>query len=90
MGDKILDYSFDDLNLSDELLRGIYSYGFEKPSNIQHKSIPIINEVKDSKERSLLSGLLIDVDDIGIDSMSIAIECLIRLEENFLKNKRYI
>ena len=47
MGDKILDYSFDDLNISDELLRGIYSYGFEKPSNIQHKSIPIINEGKD-------------------------------------------
>ena len=47
MGDKILDYSFDDLNINDELLRGIYSYGFEKPSNIQHKSIPIINEGKD-------------------------------------------
>ena len=47
MSDKILDYSFDDLNISDELLRGIYSYGFEKPSNIQHKSIPIINKGKD-------------------------------------------
>lgn len=27
--------SFDDMNLSDELVRGIYSYGFEKPSKIQ-------------------------------------------------------
>jgi len=27
--------SFDDLNLREELLRGIYSYGFEVPSAIQ-------------------------------------------------------
>ena len=27
--------SFDDMNLSDDLVRGIYSYGFEKPSKIQ-------------------------------------------------------
>ena len=27
--------SFDDMNLNDELVRGIYSYGFEKPSKIQ-------------------------------------------------------
>jgi translation initiation factor 4A len=35
---------FDDMNLKDELLRGIYSYGFEKPSAIQSKAIlPIIS-----------------------------------------------
>ena len=35
--------SFDDLNLKKELLRGIYGYGFEKPSHIQQKAImPII------------------------------------------------
>ena len=39
--------SFDNLNIRDNLLRGIYSYGFEKPSNIQYKSIPIINSKKD-------------------------------------------
>ena len=39
--------SFDDLNLKDNLLRGIYSYGFESPSPIQVKSIPIINNKKD-------------------------------------------
>jgi len=44
---NILNYSFEDLDISDELLRGIYSYGFEKPSNIQYKSIPIINQSKD-------------------------------------------
>jgi translation initiation factor 4A len=32
--------SFDDLHLKDELLRGIYAYGFEKPSAIQQRAIP--------------------------------------------------
>ena len=37
--------SFDELNLKSELLRGIYGYGFEKPSIIQQKAIsPIINQ----------------------------------------------
>jgi hypothetical protein len=31
--------SFDDLGLKDELLRGIYAYGFEKPSAIQQRAI---------------------------------------------------
>lgn len=31
--------SFDDMSLPDELLRGIYSYGFERPSAIQSKAI---------------------------------------------------
>ena len=36
--------SWDDLDLKSELLRGIYAYGFEKPSPIQKKSIlPILN-----------------------------------------------
>lgn len=35
--------TFDELNLKSELLRGIYGYGFEKPSLIQQKAIlPII------------------------------------------------
>tara|TARA_B110001452_G_scaffold50075_2_gene38280 strand:+ start:236 stop:1390 length:1155 start_codon:yes stop_codon:yes gene_type:complete len=34
---------FDDMNLKNKLLRGIYGYGFEKPSTIQQKSIlPLI------------------------------------------------
>jgi len=44
---NIMNYSFEDLDLNDELLRGIYSYGFEKPSNIQYKSIPLIKSGKD-------------------------------------------
>jgi translation initiation factor 4A len=39
--------SFDTIINNDELLRGIYSYGFEKPSNIQSRCIPIIQSGKD-------------------------------------------
>ena len=36
--------TFDAMNLSESILRGIYSYGFEKPSSIQQLAvIPIIN-----------------------------------------------
>jgi len=36
--------SFDDMKLKDELLRGIYAYGFEKPSHIQQRGIiPVIS-----------------------------------------------
>jgi translation initiation factor 4A len=31
--------NFDDMDLTDELLRGIYAYGFEKPSAIQQRAI---------------------------------------------------
>eukprot|EP00397_Hematodinium_sp_SG-2012_P003696 GEMP01003704.1.p1 GENE.GEMP01003704.1~~GEMP01003704.1.p1 ORF type:complete len:389 (+),score=77.81 GEMP01003704.1:53-1219(+) len=36
--DEIVE-SFDDLSLNENLLRGIYSYGFEKPSAIQQRAI---------------------------------------------------
>lgn len=31
--------SFDEMNLRETLLRGIYAYGFEKPSAIQQRAI---------------------------------------------------
>ena len=34
--------NWDDLNLKEDILRGIFSYGYEKPSDIQKKSIPNI------------------------------------------------
>mmetsp|Transcript_39625 Transcript_39625/g.64254 ORF Transcript_39625/g.64254 Transcript_39625/m.64254 type:complete len:165 (-) Transcript_39625:56-550(-) len=35
--------SFDDMGLKDDLLRGIYAFGFEKPSAIQQRAIlPIV------------------------------------------------
>jgi len=39
--------SFDDMELSDNLLRGIYAYGFESPSTIQQLSIGPIQKGKD-------------------------------------------
>ncbi|KAI9220098.1 ATP-dependent RNA helicase eIF4A [Blastocladiella britannica] len=40
--DEVVD-SFDDMNLKQELLRGIYAYGFERPSAIQARAImPVV------------------------------------------------
>ncbi len=39
--------TFDELNLKDNLLRGIFSYGFENPSKIQSSSIPHMVQGKD-------------------------------------------
>ena len=39
--------SFDEMNLKDELLRGIYAYGFENPSAIQRQAILPMTQKKD-------------------------------------------
>jgi translation initiation factor 4A len=39
---------FDDLNLDENLLRGIYSYGFEKPSAIQQRAIKPLLDGRDT------------------------------------------
>lgn len=40
--DEVTD-SFDNMNLKSELLRGVYAYGFERPSAIQQRAImPVI------------------------------------------------
>jgi len=39
--------NFDNFGINDNILRGIYSYGFEKPSAIQQKAIPVFLEGKD-------------------------------------------
>ena len=44
---ELSELSFDELKIRENLLRGIYAYGFEKPSMIQHKSIPVLNSGKD-------------------------------------------
>ncbi|KAJ3910405.1 eukaryotic translation initiation factor 4A, isoform 1, isoform CRA_a [Lentinula edodes] len=42
--DEVVD-GFDDMNLNPTLLRGIYAYGFERPSAIQQRAIiPVIKE----------------------------------------------
>ena len=44
----LLEYNdFDSMNLEENLLRGIYAYGYEKPSNIQSKAIIPIKDGKD-------------------------------------------
>jgi len=40
--------SFDDYDLDENLLRGIYSYGFEKPSAIQQRGIKPILDARDT------------------------------------------
>ena len=49
-GEKVLELSelsFDELGINENLLRGIYGYGFEKPSIIQNKAIPVLMSGKD-------------------------------------------
>ena len=38
-GDVVAYTDFDDMGLSDELLRGVYAYGYEKPSLVQQRAI---------------------------------------------------
>jgi translation initiation factor 4A len=45
--EKIFKKNFDEFKLKEDLLRGIYSYGFESPSRIQCLAIPHILEKKD-------------------------------------------
>lgn len=39
--------SFDQMGLKEELLRGLYAYGFEKPSAIQQRAVLPIVEGRD-------------------------------------------
>ena len=48
MDDNLKDIEkWDEFGLTDDLLRGIYAYGFETPSNIQKKGILPIIQGKD-------------------------------------------
>ena len=44
---ELSELSFDQLNIKETILRGVYGYGFEKPSVIQHKAIPVLISGKD-------------------------------------------
>ena len=78
----LLTYSFDDLGIHDNLLRGIYSYGFETPSDIQYKSIPIMSNGKDliaqaqsgtGKTGSFLIGTLNRIEESRKDTQAIVV-----------------
>ena len=44
------------LDLKENLLRGIYSYGFEKPSPIQKTAVPtMVSEIKEKKRRDIIA-----------------------------------
>ncbi len=45
--DETID-KFDDLSLKEDLLRGVYGYGFVKPSPIQQKGILPVIQGKDT------------------------------------------
>lgn len=54
--------NFDDMNLKEELLRGIYAYGFERPSAIQQRAIlpcikehDVIAQAQSGKKHSILT-----------------------------------
>lgn len=57
--------NFDDMNLKEELLRGIYAYGFERPSAIQQRAIlpcikqhDVIAQAQSGKFHSILASIL--------------------------------
>uniref|UniRef100_A0A6C0BSJ4 Helicase n=1 Tax=viral metagenome TaxID=1070528 RepID=A0A6C0BSJ4_9ZZZZ len=85
--------NFDDLNINENILRGIYSYGFEKPSTIQQKSIPEIIKGSDvisqaqsgtGKTGAYVIGLLNKID-LSVKKT----ECLILLPTHELVNQVY-
>ena len=70
---NITKLSFDELNLKESLLRGVFSYGFENPSAIQYSAIPILTKGKDviaqaqsgtGKTGSFCIGLLNNLEDV--------------------------
>merc|ERR1712060_792693 len=68
--DEVIE-SFDDMGLKEDLLRGIYSYGFEKPSAIQQRAIKPLIMMRDTiaqaqsgtgKTATFTIGLLSNID----------------------------
>lgn len=45
----------EDLNLKDNLLRGIYAYGFEKPSPIQKTAVPTMVHMEKESRRDIIA-----------------------------------
>ena len=73
--------NWDDLDISDKLLRGIYAYGYEKPSVIQSKTCKPIMAGRDviaqsqsgtGKTASFVIGSLTKIDDT-LDELQVVI-----------------
>jgi translation initiation factor 4A len=79
---NILHNTFDTLNLSNELLKGVYIYGFTQPSNIQIKGIQSIGTGKDcilqsqsgtGKTATYLLGILNRLDILGKKTLNTSV-----------------
>ena len=46
-GDVSVVLRFEEMDLKEDLLRGIYAYGFERPSAIQQRAIGPIDDTRD-------------------------------------------
>lgn len=55
--DEVTD-SFDSMNLKSELLRGVYAYGFERPSAIQQRAIMPVIKGENCKHTEIRSTFL--------------------------------
>jgi len=88
--------SFDEMNLKDLLLRGIYGYGYERPSNIQQKAIVPILTKRDiiaqaqsgtGKTGTFTIGMLqnIDIDLVNIECQAIILSPTKELAEQTYK-----
>lgn len=76
------DFSHDELNLNDKLLKGIYSYGFDRPSPIQRIAIKPLKDGNDiviqshsgtGKTATFLIGLLSRIDETLKSTQSIVV-----------------
>jgi len=82
MNNQNTNYGFNDLNLKEELLKGVYLYGFNKPSKIQINGIQKISSGKDcmlqsqsgtGKTATYLLGVLNRIDFLDIKTQGIII-----------------
>jgi|TARA_B110000971_G_C20030112_1_gene510975 translation initiation factor 4A len=85
--------SFDDLEINENVLRGVYGHGFEKPSQIQIDSIPIIIQGKDIVAQAQSGTGKTGAFSIGslcrIDPLSKSIQCLIIVPTRELADQVY-
>jgi superfamily II DNA/RNA helicase len=74
--------TFDDMNLKENVLRGIYTYGFEHPSEIQTNGIPLLKSGSDviaqacsgqGKSATFIIGALERVDETNPDCQAVII-----------------
>ena len=85
--------SFDELKINENILRGIYGHGFEKPSSIQSKSIPIILSGKDIIAQAQSGTGKTGAFSIGslcrIDEIKKSIQCIIIVPTRELADQVY-